>query len=180
VIYTVQVKEDNAYIVYSGQTLLKTLSTGLFLLRETMYTWRVVASDGLENSESDWWAFFTPDYSNEPPHVPADPHPAEGAIDVQTTGVFRTWSADVPDESDAHTFNVYFATHTDPALVATGLTETSHALSALEYDTVYFWRISATDSHGEVTFSPTWTFTTRSEPGGLLARFAKLLSNLAD
>jgi hypothetical protein len=168
VIYTVQVKEDDEYIVYSGQTLLKTMSTGLFLLRETMYTWRVVASDGLENSESDWWTFFTPDYSNEPPYAPDDPSPADSTIDVQTTDVHLTWSADDPDENDVLTYNVYFATYTDPGLVATGLTETSHALPALEYNTVYFWRISSTDSHGEVTFSPTWTFTTRSEPGGLL------------
>jgi len=180
VIYTVQVKEDDEYIVFSGQTLLKTMSTGLFLLRETMYTWRVIASDGLENSESDWWTFFTPDWSNEPPDAPADPHPADEAIDVQTTGVYLTWSADDPDESDALTYNIYFGTHTDPGLVATDLTETSWALPSLEHDTVYFWRVSATDSHGEVTFGPTWTFTTQSQPGGLLARIARLLGNLTD
>ena len=175
VIYTVQVKEDDDYIVYSGQTLLKTLDTGLFLLRETMYTWRVVASDGLENSESEWWTFFTPDFSNEPPYPPDDPHPVDLATDIQTVGVHLTWSADDPDENDVLTYNVYFDTHTDPGLVATSLTETAHALPPLDYDTVYFWRISATDSHGEVTFSPTWTFTTRSQPGGLLARLARLL-----
>ncbi len=174
-IYTVQVKEDDDYVVYSGQTLLKTMDTGLYLLRETMYTWRVVASDGLENSESEWWTFFTPDFSNEPPYPPADPHPADLAIDVQTVGVHFTWSADDPDENDVLTYNVYFDTHTDPGLVATGLTETSHALPPLDYDTVYFWRISATDSHGEVTFSPTWTFTTRAQPGDLLARLGRLL-----
>ena len=63
----------------------------------------------------------------------------------------------------------------DPEPVATGLTETSFALPALDYDTVYFWRVSSTDSHGEVTFSPTWTFTTQSQPGSLLTRMLGLL-----
>ena len=180
VIYTVQVREDDDYIVYSGQTLLKTLDTELFLLRETMYTWRVIASDGLENSEGDWWTFFTPDYSNEPPDAPADPNPADGAIDVQTAGVYLTWSADDPDEDDVLTYDVYFGTNSDPELIATGLTETSYALPALEYDTVYFWRIVSTDSHDESTSGPTWTFTTRAQPGGLLARLSRVLGNLTD
>lgn len=174
VTYTVQVREDN-FVVFSGQTLLKTMDTGLFLLRETTYTWRVVASDGIEITEGDWWTFFTPDYSNEPPGEPADPSPTNGAIDVQVAGVHLTWSADDPDDGDALTYNVYFDTVTDPALVATGLTETSWALPALDHNTVYFWSVSSTDSHGEVTFGPTWTFTTRAQPGNLLALLGRLL-----
>lgn len=175
VTYTVQVKEDGDYIVFSGQTLLKTMDTGLFLLRETTYTWSIIASDGVEITEGDWWTFYTPDYSNEPPDPPADPHPADHAVDIQINGVFLTWSADDPDDGDALTYNVYFDTVTDPALAATGLTETSYGLPTLDYDTVYFWRISSTDSHGETTFSPTWTFTTRAQPGGLFARLGRLL-----
>lgn len=180
VIYTVQVKEDGNYIVYSGQTLLKKLDTGLFLLRETMYTWRVVASDGLENSESDWWTFFTPDWSNEPPNAPADPHPTDGAIDIQPVGVHLTWSADDPDENDVLTYNVYFGTDSDPEPVATGLTETSYTLPPLDYDTVYFWRVVSSDSHDESTLGSVWTFTTRAQPGGFFARLAKLLGDLTD
>jgi hypothetical protein len=175
VTYNVQLKENDDFVVYAGQTLLKTLDTGFGLLRNTMYTWRVVATDGLENSESDWWTFFTPDYSNEPPYPPADPSPTDGAINVQVAGVHLTWSANDPDEGDVLTYDLYFDTGTDPALVATGLTETSYALPTLDYDTVYFWRVSSTDSHGETTFSPTWTFTTRTQQGGLLARLGRLL-----
>ncbi|MCK4549965.1 MAG: hypothetical protein KAU49_07335, partial [Candidatus Krumholzibacteria bacterium] len=124
VIYTVQVKEDDDYVVYSGHTLLKTMDTGLFLLRETMYTWRVIASDGLENSESDWWTFFTPDWSNEPPDEPTNPTPTAGAIDVQITGVHLTWSAEDTDQDDVLTYTVFFGTNDDPELIAAGLTET--------------------------------------------------------
>ena len=101
-----------------------------------MYTWRVIATDGLESSESDWWTFFTPEWSNEPPYTPADPHPASEDFDVQTTGVHLTWSAGDPDQDDVLTYDVYFGTGIDPGLAASGLTETSYALPSLDYDTV--------------------------------------------
>lgn len=66
-LYTVQVREIDDFIAFAGQTTLKTMDTNLFLLRETMYTWRVIANDGLELTESDWWTFFTPAWSNKPP-----------------------------------------------------------------------------------------------------------------
>jgi hypothetical protein len=179
VTYNVQLKENDDFVVYAGQTLLKTLDTGFGLLRNTMYTWRVVATDGLENSESDWWTFFTPDQFNEPPYEPADPSPADGAIDVQITSVHLTWSAGDPDQDDVLTYDVYFGTGGDPELVATGLTETSYALPALEYDTAYFWSVISTDSRNESAASPLWTFTTRSQPGGFLSRLSQLLGNIS-
>jgi hypothetical protein len=174
VIYSVQVKENGDYVVYSGQTLLKTIDTGLFLLRDMMYTWRVVATDGLESSESPWWTFFTPEWSNEPPYRPSDPSPASEEFDVQTTGVHLTWSAGDPDQDDVLTYDVYFGTGIDPGLAASGLTETSHTLPPLDYDTVYFWRVVSTDSHGESTSGPVWSFSTRAQPGELLARLLKM------
>jgi len=174
-LYIVQVKENDYDIVFAGQTTLKTMDTGHGLLRETMYTWRVIADDGLELSESDWWTFFTPAWSNEPPYQPGDPAPADEAVDIQVTGVHLSWSADDPDPDDTLTYDVYFGTDSDPERVATGLTETSYALPPLDYDTVYFWRVVSTDSHGESTLSPGWTFTTRAQPGGLFSRIGKLL-----
>ncbi len=180
VIYNFQLMENGDIPAFASQTLLKTMDTGFVLEESKMYTWRIVATDGLTTSESAWWTFFTPVEFNEPPYPPADPGPADGAIDVQISGIHLTWSADDPDLDDVLTYNVYFDTVTDPALVATHLTETSWTLPALDYETVYFWRISSTDSHGEVTFSPTWTFTTRAQPGGLLARITRLLGSLDD
>ena len=174
-LYTVQVKESDDYVVFAGQTTLKTMDTGHGLLRETMYTWRVIANDGLELSESDWWTFFTPAWSNDPPYQPADPAPADGAVDIQITGVHLSWSAADPDEDDILTYDVYFGTDSNPEPVATGLTETSYALPSLDHDTVYFWRVVSTDSHDESTSSPVWTFTTRAQPGGLLSRISRLL-----
>lgn len=175
VIYTVQVRENDDYIVFADQTLLKTMDTGLFLLRETMYTWRVIATDGLESSESEWWTFFTPEWSNNPPYEPSDPTPVDGAVDIQVTGVHLSWSADDPDQDDVLTYTIFFGTNDDPELIAAGLTETSYALTPLDYDTEYFWYVVSTDSHDESTSGPPWTFTTRAQPGGLLQRIGELL-----
>ena len=167
VIYTVQVRENDDYIVFSSQTTFKSIETGLFLLRDTMYTWRVIASDGLANTEGDWWTFFTPEYTNEPPYPPSDPYPADGASDVQISSVHLNWSADDPDQDDTLTYTVYFGVTEDPDIIAAGLTETSYDLSLLDYDTEYFWYVVVTDSRDESTAGPPWSFTTRPQPGGV-------------
>jgi hypothetical protein len=172
-LYSVEVLENGDYQVFKGETTEKTMNTGLFLLRETEYTWRVVAYDGLENNEGDWWTFFTPEWSNDPPYQPADPSPEDGATGIQVTGLHLSWSADDPDENDPLTFAVFFGTGNDPELVAAGLTETSYALPALDHGTEYYWYIVSTDSRDESTRGPLWTFTTMEQPGGLLARIGR-------
>ena len=177
VLYSVQVREGEA-LVFTGQTIYKTMDTGLFLLRNQTYTWRVISTDGLLITEGDWWTFFTPDYSNEPPYPPANPHPADGAVDVLTNGTVLTWSADDPDTDDVLTYTVFFGKTEDPEIVAAGLDETSYELTSLDYDTEYFWYVVVTDSHDESTAGPLWSFTTRPQPGGLLGRLRSLIGGL--
>jgi hypothetical protein len=165
-VYSVQVREGD-YIYSPGQTLYKTMDTGFFLQRDMAYSWRVIASDGLEITEGPWWTFFTPDFANEPPFEPSDPSPADGSTDVQISGLHLTWSAGDPDEGDVLTFTVFFGTAEDPPLAASGLTETSWALPVLEYDTRYYWYVVATDSRDESTAGALWSFSTRPQPGGL-------------
>jgi len=162
-VYSVQIREGD-YIYSPGQTLYKSMDTGFFLQRNMTYNWRVLASDGLEVTEGDWWTFFTPDYANEPPYPPAGPTPADGATAIQVNGIHLSWTADDPDEADVLTFDVYFGTDEEPSLAAGGLTETSWALPALEYDTLYYWYVVATDSHDESTTGPLWSFATRPRP----------------
>lgn len=68
VIYTVQVRENDNFIAFAGQTTLKTMDTGLFLLRETMYTWRVTATDGAVDIQATSvhlsWSADDPDQSD--------------------------------------------------------------------------------------------------------------------
>ena len=172
-VYAVQVKEYD-YIVFSASTPNTAIETGLALLRETLYTWRVIASDGIELTEGPWWSLSTPEWTNLPPYPPVDPTPANGA-----GGIFLTqtlfWVADDPDEDDVLTFDVYLGTDPDPPLAASGVTQTAWAPPALDYSTEYYWRVLARDSRGDSTSSAVWTFTTRDQPGGLLGRIGRWL-----
>jgi len=150
------------------------METGLALLRETLYTWRVTASDGLEITSGPWWSLTTPEWSNEPPYPPVDPTPADGAEGVPLTQTLF-WVADDPDEDDVLTYDVYLGVDPEPGLAASGITQTAWAPPALEYSTEYFWRVVAKDSRGDSTSSALWTFTTRDQPGGLLSRLGRWL-----
>jgi hypothetical protein len=173
-VYAVQVREHDVYVVFSATTENTEMETGLTLLRETLYTWRVSATDGLEVTHGPWWSFTTPEWSNLPPYPPADPIPADGAEGISlTTTLF--WVAGDPDQDDVLTFDVYLGTDADPPLAAAGRTQTSWAPPALEYSTGYYWRVVSKDSRGDSTSSAVWTFTTRDEPGGLLGRIGRWL-----
>jgi hypothetical protein len=179
-IYSIHVREGEEYIVFSTQTPYKTVDTGHFLLRSTRYTWRVIASDGLELTAGEWWTFFTPEWSNEPPYAASDPTPENGAADIPLTNLHLSWSASDPDQDDVLTYTVFFGTNDDPEIVAAGITETSYALPQLDYGTEYFWRVVTTDSRDESASGPVWSFTTRADPGGLLSRIGRFLGLSAE
>lgn len=173
-VYAVQVRELDEYLVFSTTTQNTEMETGLLLLRETLYTWRVSATDGLEITHGPWWSLTTPEWSNLPPYPPVDPTPADGAEGISLTPTLF-WVAEDPDPDDALTFDVYLGTVPDPALAAANRTQTAWAPPALDYSTEYFWRVVAKDSRGDSTSSAVWTFTTRDQPGGLLARIGRWL-----
>jgi hypothetical protein len=178
-VYSVQVREHDAYTVFSATTPNPEIETGLALLREALYTWRVSASDGIDVTHGPWWSLTTPEWSNEPPYQPIAPTPADGAEGVSVTPTLF-WAADDPDQDDPLTFDICFGVDPDPALTASGVTQTAWDPPSLEYSTEYFWRVVARDSRGDSASSAIWSFTTRPEPGGLLARIQQLLGKLSD
>ena len=62
------------------------------------------------------------------------------------------------------TYVVYFGTSSSPPLVSTNQIGTTYAPSTLNYNTKYYWKIVATDNHGESTTGPLWNFTTAKAP----------------
>jgi hypothetical protein len=173
-LYAVQVREHDAYVVFSANTQNTEMVTGLTLLRETLYTWRVSATDGLEVTRGPWWTLTTPEWSNLPPYPPVDPTPADGSEGISVTPTLF-WVASDPDQDDPLTFDLYLGTDADPPLAASGRTQTSWAPDLLEYSTPYYWRVVARDSRGDSTSSAVWTFTTRDQPGGMLGRIGRWL-----
>jgi len=180
-VYSVNVREIGAvdtYTVFSGQTPFETMETGMALLRETSYIWRVIASDGRVLTEGPWWLLTTPEWTNSPPYEPSDPTPADGLAGIGLV-TYLAWVAGDPDAEDFLTFDLFFGDTDPPTLEATGLTQTSYTLPALEFGTEYFWRIVSRDSKGESTAGPVWSFTTIPQPG-LFSRLAGAIRSVFD
>ena len=103
--------------------------------------------------------------SNNPPHQPHDPTPADGATD-QSVYVDLSWIGGDPDPSDTVTYDVYWEANdsTPDDLICDDASTAMCDPGALEYDTHYHWYVVATDDHDDSTTGDTWDFTTGSEP----------------
>ncbi|NQT78248.1 MAG: hypothetical protein HQ565_11070 [Bacteroidetes bacterium] len=97
---------------------------------------------------------------NLPPDPPADPDPADDATDV-LTNISLQWTGSDP-EQDPLSFDIYFGTSAAPPLVGQGSSQNSYDPGIMEYETKYYWKITAHDDHGNTTDGPLWSFTTGS------------------
>ncbi|MBX7152832.1 hypothetical protein K1X84_14480 [bacterium] len=105
--------------------------------------------------------------SNQAPSEPSSPLPAYGLTDVAIDAVLA-WDADDPDGDDL-TFDVRF--YLDEALTnqidsSIGIT-VPYYQATLEYNTIYFWQVTAYDGHTS-TKGPVWLFTTEDVPATVL------------
>jgi hypothetical protein len=127
----------------------------------TLYAWLVIAMD--EHMDTTWspaWTFTTVS-GNNPPSIPSNPSPANGATD-QSTGVQLSWSCSDLDGDDL-TYDIYFGTNPSPPLVQSDQSATTYNPGTLQLGTTYYWKIEADDGTDQ-TEGPTWSFTTASEP----------------
>jgi hypothetical protein len=95
--------------------------------------------------------------------MPAVPVPAADAV-VPFTGAGQTitlsWEGTA---SSAISWNVYFGTSSNPALVATGVTTNSYTVT-IQKGGVFYWGVATTDPNNESTASPVWSFDVNSNP----------------
>ena len=125
----------------------------------TVHFWRVVASDGTEQTDGPLWAFTTA--ANQPPAIPSSPQPANNANSVALTpNLFWTSTDELPGLK----FDVYFGTTNPPPLVASNHTQNSYTPGLLTATTSYFWKIVARDAQGLERTGPVWTFATVANP----------------
>jgi hypothetical protein len=149
------------------------------LADNTMYYWRVRASDGTAFSSWSVGRFFV-NTANNAPTVPVIASPSDGTTVSVTTPVLSVTNSTDPD-GDAVVYG--FEVFSDSALtqkvaevanLAAGSLSTPNSGStswavtpALNNTTLYFWRASATDVHGAKTVSATGNFlvdTTKPAP----------------
>jgi len=104
---------------------------------------------------------------NKKPLVPASPTPAVGISNVSIYPIL-SWTGGDPDPDDIVIYNVYLGTDPTPdetELLYVGQSNTSCEPSALSYNTAYYWKIVAKDSHGAITEGPIWDFSTEGTAG---------------
>jgi hypothetical protein len=99
------------------------------------------------------------DNTNNAPTTPGNPTPADAAIDISLSPVL-SWSCSDPD-GDSLKYIVYFSSVNPPnTLIDSNLTNASYAVSGLEYNKTYYWRVNAKDSISSASPGPIWRFTT--------------------
>ncbi|MHA1171543.1 MAG: hypothetical protein ACTSQ3_05650 [Candidatus Heimdallarchaeota archaeon] len=94
-----------------------------------------------------------------PPNIPSEPNPEDGAIDVGIK-THLSWTGGDSDPGDKATYDLYFGTEPEPELLSTDLQMPNYHLDTLEINTQYYWKIIARDESQAETTGSIWTFTT--------------------
>lgn len=100
-----------------------------------------------------------------PPTTPDQPSPAD-ATTIQTISPVLTCIAFGDAQGGALSYTVQFGTNTPPTNIANGTSlggSCAYTPATLNYDTLYYWRITATNTNGS-TVSAIWSFTTGPDP----------------
>lgn len=135
------------------------------LLANTVYYWRVVAQDEHgATAPGPVWMFTTGTSTNNPPNVPANPSPADGATG-QDANADLSWTGGDPD-GDVVTYTVYLeegdSTPTQQLQCSNPTNPTCDPGTLTSGR--YYWRIDATDDEGAVTAGPVWHFISGNGP----------------
>jgi hypothetical protein len=98
---------------------------------------------------------------NQPPDVPSNPSPDNGAVGVNPQPTL-TWSGGDPD-GDTVLYSVKVEKQNPPtSLWCNDITTSCASPSYLEENTTYYWQVTANDQMGGITPGPVWSFTTSS------------------
>ena len=124
------------------------------LTNNTLYYWRVKAANA--DGTSDWsttWTFTTL------LAVPTLASPANGATGISVTPTL-SWNA----TAGAASYRLQVSTDpgfaSQPVFDQSNITGTSQQVSGLANNTLYYWRVNATNAGGTSVYSTAWTFTT--------------------
>jgi hypothetical protein len=120
------------------------------------------------------WSFTT--VANQPPNLPSSPSPAHlsTGADIDLT---LSWQASDP-EGDPMTFDVYFGDTPSPStLIANDITSQSVSVSDLRFEKLYYWRVDASDDHGNTRTGTVWRFTSRAGQWTMMTSTASVTFN---
>ena len=141
---------------------ISTIYDPVTLSRNSCYYWQIIAWDNHGFfTMSPIWDFVT-EAPNQPPYIPSNPTPSNGAMKVPTL-TYLQWTGGDPDPQDSVTYDVWMEKSTDSELHLVGtVNEPCYHPEILQANTHYTWQIVAKDSHGAPRSGPVWSFTTGS------------------
>jgi len=130
------------------------------LSNNTTYYWRVNATNAEGTSAwSSVWSFTTVVAAPSPPTLAS---PANGATGVSTSPTL-SWNT----STGATSYRIQVSSNSSFTSIVFdqgGITGTSRAISGLSNNTIYYWRVNATNAGGTSAWSIVWGFTTVVAP----------------
>ncbi|HET6273425.1 MAG TPA: family 10 glycosylhydrolase [Bacteroidota bacterium] len=170
--YHLQVSPDSFFstIVVNDSSIADTFKVISGLGGQQTFYWRVRSKNaGGASGFSSAWSFRTGF-----PVAPVQLSPANFATDVPIDPTL-VWMR----SEGADSYRLQVATSFDFALIvidSSGFVDTSYGLSQTQGNTVYFWRLTSTNSLGTSAWSPIWRFrtvvTSITQTPGLPTEFA--------
>jgi hypothetical protein len=160
--YTVQLSTSAGFssFVLNQSGVTSTVINVPGLANSTQYFWRVNAtSPGGPTAFSSVFSFTTAAPAPAPPTLVS---PANGITGIATNPTL-SWSA----SGGAVTYNLHVSTSSNFSsfvVIQSGVTGTSFALSGLSLNTLYYWRVNASNVAGSSNWSSVWSFTTAPPP----------------
>jgi hypothetical protein len=156
--YWLQLSRSAAFVanIVSDSTITDTTRQVGPLNNDSTYFWRVAAKDGGGFSPfTAAWSFRT---IQTIPAAPTLVSPASGAIGV-AIGPRLSWNA----SPGASSYGLQVSTSTaftTTVVDQNGITGTSQTISGLSSNTLYYWRVNATNAVGTSAWSTPFAFTT--------------------
>ena len=87
---------------------------------------------------------------NNPPNIPSNPHPEDGATDIGVK-THLSWTGGDPDPGDKAVYDLYFGTDVNPNLIVSDLQMPNYKPGTLDNFTQYYWYVVAKDENGAST-----------------------------
>jgi hypothetical protein len=133
------------------------------LSQSTTYFWQVATTDGKGGTNASKVRSFTTttntNTNSNPPSIPNLLNPSNGSANIPLNEVLK-WNKSLDPEGDIVTYNVLFGTDATPTTsVSSAKTDTIFA-PTLVSNTLYYWKIIATDATGLTSESVISSFTT--------------------
>ncbi|WP_143306167.1 fibronectin type III domain-containing protein [Chitinophaga vietnamensis] len=132
------------------------------LLRNTPYSWYVVAKSGKTSAftASDTWKFYNagPGTTSYAPFPAAITAPSFGQSLTATGGqISLTWTGSAVDKNITG-YDVYFDTNATPALYKSNVTDMFLNNVPVTSNTTYYWKVVTHDANGNTSDSGTFQF----------------------